>query len=323
MPTTDFPLHWIVADALPPAHWGPDHWPSLTHFYQWKKHLSGRPLAQLSMPGEVGHERAAAARSGLAAQQAWPAAAYAHWQSHAALPEQPLMLVTPCHWQLGMDSAQMLPPASLAIRPEEHLALQEALLPYWQEDGLHWQERLGAHWLLQIPSDMAQLSLPSIDAALQGLVQDLLPRAAAHPTLQRLHAEAQMLLYQHPVNEAREAQRLPTINALWFSGAGLLAAPQAQLAQLRLDTRLCDAAQSDSPTHWQNAWLSLDADLLAWAQQSDAPNRPRSLSLCGAQGFLQWPVQAPSLGLARWWQQRRTPSLQALLAPLLGHNSGA
>jgi hypothetical protein len=317
MSITDPTLHWIVADALPPAHWGAAHWPTLPHLDAWKNHLTGRPLPQLSPPGEVGHERAAAALVGLAPALPWPAAAYAHWHAHGHLLEQPLMLVTPCHWQLGMDSAQMLPPAALAIRPEEHLALQEALLPYWLEDGLHWQERLGAHWLLQIPPDMAQLSLPSIDAALQGLVQNLLPRAAAHPTLQRLHAEAQMLLYQHPVNEAREAQRLPTINALWFSGAGHLSATGMEaLNQLRLDTRLCDAAQSDSPTQWQNAWRSLDADLLAWARQSDAPHRPRSLSLCGAQGFLQWRVQTPRWGLARWWQQRRTQTLQSMLAPL-------
>lgn len=40
---------------------------------------------------------------------------------------------------------------------------------------------------------------------------------------QRLHSEAQMLLYSHPFNDAREARGLPPVNGFWLHGAGALA----------------------------------------------------------------------------------------------------
>lgn len=49
------------------------------------------------------------------------------------------------------------------------------------------------------------------------------PLAAADPALQRLHSEAQMLLYSHPFNDAREARGLPPVNGFWPHGAGALA----------------------------------------------------------------------------------------------------
>lgn len=312
----DAPQHWIVAQAAPPAHWGKAHWPDLRHFRPWKRCLTQQKWTDSRAQSDSSHEHAAKQHLGLPDASPWPAAAVLHWQTQGVLSEHALLQVTPCHWQLGMDSAQMLPLAQLSVSAAEQQALGQSLLPFFEEDGLHLVAQTPGHWLMRLPLDWLPLALPSLDAALHGRVQDHLPRGTGHPTLKRLQAEAQMLLYHHPVNEAREAQRQPTINALWFSGAGLLSEGQTlMLGRLRLDTRLSEAAQNDDPTRWQAAWQSLDADLAAWAQ-SDASRHGGTLSLCGAEGFLQWRVEKAAWGPAHWWRQRRTATLQALLAPL-------
>jgi len=54
---------------------------------------------------------------------------------------------------------------------------------------------------------------------------DFLPQGADAMRWNALLNEAQMLLHEHPVNEAREARGAPTINSVWLWGAGRLAAP--------------------------------------------------------------------------------------------------
>jgi hypothetical protein len=135
--------------------------------------------------------------------------------------------------------------------------------------------------------------------------------------LLRLHNEAEMLLYTHPVTDARAAQRLPAVNAIWLHGAGVLPAADApaiaqRARRLRVDTRLAQAADEGGQPAWQTAWQTVQPELVAQltAMRGQADAR---LTLCGDEAA--WPLAPASGGLG----QRVARLVKPLrLADLLG-----
>ena len=124
----------------------------------------------------------------------------------------------PVHLRLGRDSLTLLPADMFGISDDEARRLCAAL-------GGHFAELLE---VLPIKPDRwcARLSKP-LDAglspplALCGLSVDEHLKSGAMPS--SWHAflnEAQMLLHEHPVNDAREARAELAINSVWPWGAG-------------------------------------------------------------------------------------------------------
>jgi hypothetical protein len=65
------------------------------------------------------------------------------------------------------------------------------------------------------------------DAAAANELERVMPRGPQAGALRRLMTELQMLLHEHPVNDARARRGLPAINALWLWGTGALAPLQS------------------------------------------------------------------------------------------------
>jgi hypothetical protein len=115
---------------------------------------------------------------------------------------------------------------------------------------------------------------------------------AARP-LQRLQSEMQMLLYNHPVNDARDSRRQYTVNAFWLHGAGTLPVI-AQVTALTssistsstrsqaalMPTALRSGALHGNPKVWREAWQQLDATALADLLQHVKTTCQGTLSLC-------------------------------------------
>jgi hypothetical protein len=221
------------------------------------------------------HERALARAAGVAGGDGeLPLAAW--WLAHDGLDPGDLVwgLLTPVHWQVGLDEVVVTDPAGLDLGADESRALFEAVKPLFEDDGfvllwgapLRWyaaHERL-RHW-----------RAPSLD---RSIGQRIDPRAvdAAHPAardLRRLQNEVQMLLHTHPLNEAREATgRLP-VNSVWLSGCG---PQQASTGDAELDERLRGPFLAGDWAAWQAAWSALDTErLVGWPAD-------RPLVLCGA-----------------------------------------
>ena len=125
--------------------------------------------------------------------------------------------------------------------------------------------------------------------------------------LRRLQSEMQMLLYQHPVNDARLARGQLPINSFWLHGAG---EPRAAAAgSVVLHSELLDAAQQ-GPEAWRAAWQALDATQLApLAAAAHLPTDLR-LSLCSQGTAITW-APAP-----RPWPQRLRQNLWQWLRPV-------
>lgn len=79
-------------------------------------------------------------------------------------------------------------------------------------------QRTGAHWFLHATTPWALRTAP-LEAALGGAFT-LPVQGADAQRWSRLHNAIQMSWHEHPVNERREAEGAPPINALWLHGGG-------------------------------------------------------------------------------------------------------
>lgn len=256
-----------------------------------------------------------------------PALPWAAWQlsEQGHTSDQPQAWMTPCHWQVGMDQVVMADPAHLHLSDDESQQLLEAMQPFLQEDGLTvtWHSPLLWHVRGALLADLATASL---DRVVGQNVKPWLPDHPAARPLQRLQSEMQMLLYNHPVNDAREARKQHTVNSFWLHGAGVLpaaTAPDSQRASPAtvIKTLRAPALHGDWPA-WQQAWHTLDTSVIADALQHLKATGQLTLSLCSEHAAHTY-TAAPKAWHQRTWRQVRhwfssdspTTALQALITP--------
>jgi hypothetical protein len=112
----------------------------------------------------------------------------------------------PVHLRVMRDHAVVIP--FLNLSPEEADALRDALNRHFP--GLDVSACQPSRWCLRF-SEMAEADNP-LDVAGR--------EAAPLRSVARFLTEAQMVLHEHPVNEAREARGEAAVNSLWLWGAG-------------------------------------------------------------------------------------------------------
>ncbi|MCX7172066.1 MAG: hypothetical protein NTY41_17800 [Proteobacteria bacterium] len=173
--------------------------------------------------------------------------------------------------------------AELGISPDEMQQLATALAPLFAELG-DFRTGVPGHGYLRLRA-LPQLQALPPSAALGR--SHPLPSGAGATLWRRLGNEAQMLLHTLPLNVRREAKGKPTLNSLWFWGAGVLPARSAAIAapdrhivgrQPLLPGLAAWSGLAHSSTaedcatllHKRQATLLLLDDLLAPTQQLDA-----------------------------------------------------
>lgn len=259
------------------------------------------------------HECALATALGFAGgdgQLPWGARAAA--QDGIATGDLAWGLLSPVHWHVGPDHITMGDPQALQLEETVSRELMEALRPLFEGDG--WALVWGApiRWYVAHES-LADLPTASLDRVI-GRNPDLwMPDRPEAATLRRLMSEVQMLLYQHPVNEEREAAGLPAVNSIWLSGCGTRQ-PERQPEPVVIDTLRAPALQDDWPA-WVQAWQALDAgpvrELLARAQKGE----PVRLTLAGER-HAQCHESAPRSWLTSLAARFKRPSAAAALQEL-------
>ena len=192
--------------------------------------------------------------------------------------------ITPCQWQVSTEHVTLADPASLALDEAASRALMEVLSPWFAEDGITLLYDQPTRWLAR-GAVFDGLATASLDRVIQRDVRPWMPDAARARTLHRLHSEMQMLLYTHPLNDARAAQGLPPVNAFWVHGAGRLGTPPAgaaaAAARPTVPWALRDAALHEDWPAWAAAWTALDAGPVARLAERAAAGEPVHLTLCG------------------------------------------
>lgn len=196
--------------------------------------------------------------------------------------------ITPCHWRVGTDHVAMAPPEALQLETADAQALYAAMRPYFDADGIALQPVTPTRWLAR-GELFRTLPTASLDRVAGRVLDAWMPGTEAARPLRRLQQEMQMLLYTHPLNDARQQRGLSPVNSFWASGTGTLedaprpAGPEPQVAD---DLRA--AALRDDATAWTAAWSALDARegerLLAAVERRE----PVRLTLCGERGARTW-----------------------------------
>ena len=220
--------------------------------------------------------------------------------------------VTPCHWKVNADHVEMLDPADLALTDAETATLMEAMRGYFAEDGITLHPFSAGTWLAH-GAVFKGLATASLERARGARIDTWMPRQPQAKTLRRLQNEMQMLLYTHPINDARAAQRQTTVNSFWVSGTGDLPANYPGAAEPEtptVDASLRTAALRDDAAAWLEAWRHLDHTTLANADAGSL-----TLTLCGEH---QATTFAPPKGswLARLRQRFHAPTPVQLLSTL-------
>lgn len=211
-------------------------------------------------------------------------------------------IVTPCHWSMGRERATLTDPNALGLSEADAKTLLAAMQPYCQEDGITLHYLAPTQWLAA-GEVFRDLPTASLDRVLGRDVDRWLPGGDSGKLLRRLQNEMQMLLYTHPVNEARNAARQLPVNSIWFSGTGDLSpgfdgAHSRQMQEkIQVPRSLAQAALAGDWAAYAAAWTELDAtygrDLLA----RQAAGETVQLTLCGERAAQTWVSTPPSLGL--------------------------
>ena len=264
--------------------------------------------ATLSPPHERARARALGlvwgrdAGDGLLPWAAWQARALGLPGAHA----DGWGWVTLCHWQVGMSEVVMDDPEALDLDAAESETLLRAMRPFFDEDGLAlFPTPRPGRWLAR-GAALAGLPTAAIDRAAGQPLAPWLPMHDAARPLRRLQNEMQMLLYTHPLHDARTARGVRPINAFWFSGTG--AAPSALPAaaaepHVALDLR--DNALRDDGAAWAARWQALDTQALAPLLAQARAGRPVVLTLCGERAALR--LDSGPRGLGNWLRSRLNP----------------
>lgn len=232
------------------------------------------------------HERALAQALGLnPLAPAWaacppdPAAPTAATAATAAADGASAWL-TPCHWTAGADQVRMDHPGDLALDMHEAQALHAILAPWFAEDGLTLTVVSPLLWRVQ-GTPLQGLPTASLDRVVLRDVRHWLPPAASARQLHRLHSEVQMLLYTHPLNDARSDRGLLPVNAFWLHGAGAGTASVPATSCVHVLDDLRQAALRQDGAAWVAAWQAADAGPLAAMVQHVAAGGSATLTLCG------------------------------------------
>lgn len=234
------------------------------------------------------HERAVARLLRLDTQApAWAAVGAPAGVPHAWL--------TPCHLHAGADQVRLDDPAQLQLTLEQAQQLHAILSPWWAEDGLQLEVLTPLLWRVS-GAPLAGLRTASLDRVVLRDASLWLPQTQP---FQRLHSEAQMLLYNHPFNDEREAQGLPPINGFWLHGAGTLgskhATPANAAADLIVLDRLRQTALRQHWSAWQQAWQAAEAGPISALLAHVRAGGAAQLTLCGEAQAIHFSVARPGL----------------------------
>jgi hypothetical protein len=227
---------------------------------------------------------------------------WAAWQAHAQGIEgaqgRPWGLLTPCHWLMGRETLTLLDPDELRLGEADSRTLLETLRPWFEEEGWTLAYGTPTRWYAAHPS-LASLPTASLDRVIGRNPDVWMPDHPQARPIKRLQNEVRMLMYQHPLNEARAAQGQLTVNSFWLSATGTLPghSPPTLPDHIRLLTELRAPLLASNLADWIGAWQALDAGVFQSACVALDAGHTVHLTLCGERSAITLaPGPVPSLG---------------------------
>lgn len=204
---------------------------------------------------------------GVARQQDWPLAPITLEADGGVAGDAYWLRADPVHLVLMRDRIVLADSASIALSREEADALAETI-------GRHFGAELNLHplhpqrWYLQFPAAPALTTTP-LSVAVGRDIEPLQPQGDDAAAFRAHLNELQMLLHEHPVNEAREARGALPVNSLWLWGGGRRPAPAtthrpvyARSAEAQALAAFCGKRAAAPPAHPDARLLQSDSVIL-------------------------------------------------------------
>ena len=247
---------------------------------------------------------------------------------HGEVPAGYCLRADPVHAIADRDVLRILDPTELSITAAEARDLVVTLNNHFAQDGLQFIAPHPARWYLALPAD-PQMRTHSLARVIGASLHDYLPFGENGKRWQGILNEAQMLLHEHPVNNAREARGELPINSVWFWGGGSVpSVAQKKWAQVWSDNvvalslaKLARVPRTGAPTS-ARAWLheaitpgehlvvlpaqvdlaSMEAEWFAPLYEALKNKRLQRLTLHVMNGTA---YSVDAAVLKRWWIRRR------------------
>ncbi len=217
--------------------------------------------------------------------------------------------ITPVHWDVGASHIAMADPGTLDLQEAESRSLVAAMRPFFEQDAIELEYAAPQRWLAR-GEVFGALASASLDRVAGREISAWMPSVGS---LRRLQNEMQMLLYTHPVNDARLARGAATVNSFWVSGTGALpkAAARPPASGLLVADAVRGAALRNDWAQWAQCWADVDARECRTLLESAQQGQSAQLSLCGERGALTFDNTPVGL-VQRVRRQFQTTSLLTL-----------
>jgi hypothetical protein len=160
----------------------------------------------------------------------------------------------PVHLRLQRDQLVLLP--EVEVNADEAGQLCAALNEYFAGQGMAFFAPHPQRWYVRLDRLPGIETVPLSQAAGRN-VRGLLPKGKEAARWHRVFNEIQMLLFAHPVNEAREVRGELPVNSLWLWGGGVNAPLQKTYDCVSSDEALAGmfAAAAGIPfSNWPEQW---------------------------------------------------------------------
>ena len=226
------------------------------------------------------HERALAEAWGWrGADGTLPFAAHAAAADRIDVGGRAWGLLTPVHWHVGRDHITLADPAALKLDDATSRTMFDAVHDLFDSEGYQLVYASADRWYAA-HDDFDGLPCASLDRVIGRNVDLWLPSHRQARLIRRLQNEVQMLLYNHPLNNEREARGELPLNSFWLSGCGRYQ-PVAGGRDIQVIDTLRAPMLAEDWVAWADAWRAIDAGPIAELHETMTSDPGGSLILCG------------------------------------------
>lgn len=156
-----------------------------------------------------------------------PVSACGSGMAHTGETGEYWMQLEPVHFAAGLDRLSFLPlSGAAAVQEAELAAIAPVLAGHLRLCGMELHTLADGGWSVRCERAW-HVDTANPDAATARELDLVMPKGLDAGPLRRLMTELQMLLHDHPVNDARARRGLPALNAVWFWGTGPVPARQS------------------------------------------------------------------------------------------------
>ena len=163
-----------------------------------------------------------------------PFAAVTHAADAGGVDDAAWLRVDPVHLALGPQQAFLTDPETLLLSQAEARDLGALLIPVFKPYGYGLEILHPARWYVRLGASDRICTTP-LYQALGHDVGPIMPTGVERNLWHRLLTEAQMVLYEAPVNQRREAEGRPVVNSVWPWGEGRIPRTPAIWSSVRAD----------------------------------------------------------------------------------------